>query len=232
MPKRFILSLVIGVLAAISLATMTDQRQFREIVERANIAEEANSPGTKCPLSREHIDNADLGLLSICLKHGLAAYEAAQRYPAAASKVFAVYGEDQTFRGVLDQYGHPIIPVVAYFVENGSSMYQSRQALGDALRQIWEGQKPKLELGNITREQIGLIAIDQIAARGQEMLAEFEIVDGIAKRKPVASVVLGAKDFLFGGIENLETILVRGERLPSRPLRSRSERGPVVAGRD
>jgi hypothetical protein len=30
---------------------------------------------------------------------------------------------------------------------------------------------------------IGLIAIDRLATRGNEMLAEFEIVDGTAKRK-------------------------------------------------
>jgi hypothetical protein len=78
---------------------------------------------------------------------------------------------------------------------------------------MWEGQKPKWELGSITREQIGLIAINQIAARGQEMLAEFEIVDGVAKRKPFASIVLETKDFLLGGVENVETVLVRGERL-------------------
>jgi hypothetical protein len=215
MSKRFILSLVIAGVAAIPLATMSDQRPFDELVERADITEQASSPDSKCPLSRERIDKTELSLLSICREHGLAAYEAAQRYPSAASRIFGVYGEDQTFRKILDQYGHPIIPVIAYFVESGSLVYQIRQALGDALGQMWDGQKPKWELSSITREQIGLIAINQIAARGQEMLAEFEIVDGVAKRKPIASIMLQAKDFFFGGVENIETVLVRGERLPN-----------------
>jgi hypothetical protein len=47
------------------------------------------------------------------------------------------------------------------------------------------------------------------------MLAEFEIVDGVAKRKPMARFFLGAKDLLFGGVGDIETILVRGERLPT-----------------
>jgi hypothetical protein len=129
--------------------------------------------------------------------------------------VFAVYGEEETFQKVLDRYGHQVIPVVAYFVENGSREFQIRQALGDALQKIWEGKKPKWELADITREQIGLIAIYHLEHRGHEMLAEFEIVDGVAKRKPMARFFLGAKDLLFGGVGDIETILVRGERLPT-----------------
>jgi hypothetical protein len=215
MPKRLILSLVIVCAVALPLTMVADPRGFEELAERAAVADQANASATKCPLSREYIDKADIGLLSICVSHGLGAFEAAQRYPASAPKVFAVYGEDETFRKVLDEYGHQVIPVVAFFVENGSREFQIRQALGEALQQMWAGQKPKWEPSKITREQIGLIAIHRIAVRGHEMLAEFEIVDGIAKGKPVTSFILGAKNFFLGGVGDLETILVRGERLPT-----------------
>src|SRR5260370_36828957 len=129
--------------------------------------------------------------------------------------MFAVYGEDETFEMVLDRYGHPVIPVIAFFVEHGSREFQIRQALGDALQQMWAGKEPKWRLADITREQIGLIAIYRLAARGNEMLAEFEIVDGMAKRKPMTRIILGLKDLLLGGVGDIETILVRGERLPS-----------------
>jgi hypothetical protein len=148
---------------------VADPRGFEELAERAAVADQANASATKCPLSREYIDKADIGLLSICVSHGLGAFEAAQRYPASAPKVFAVYGEDETFRKVLDEYGHQVIPVVAFFVENGSREFQIRQALGEALQQMWAGQKPKWEPSKITREQIGLIAIHRIAVRGHEM---------------------------------------------------------------
>jgi len=213
--KRFILPLVIAALIAAMLALMSDRRGFEELAVRAAIADEARAQGTLCPLSRESIDKADIGLLSICLKYGLAAYEAAQRYPATAAKVFAVYGEDETFQKVLDRYGHQIIPVVAYFVENGSREFQIRQALGEALQQVWEGKKPKWALADITREQIGLIAIYHLEHRGHEMLAEFEIIDGTARRKPMTRFFLGLKDLLIGGVGDIETILVRGERLPT-----------------
>jgi hypothetical protein len=129
--------------------------------------------------------------------------------------VFAVYGEDETFQKILDRLGHEVIPVVAYFVEHGSREYQLRQAVGEAMQQAWEGKKPKWQPANITREQIGLIAIYHLQRRGHEMLAEFEIVDGAAVRKPMRRFFFGMKDLLLGGVEDIETILVRGERLPT-----------------
>jgi len=213
--RNFLLPLTVAAMIAASLAKVSDQRGFEELMVRAAIADEARAQGAKCPLAQDYTDKVDVRLLSICLKYGLDAYEAAQRYPATAAKVFAVYGEEETFQRVLDRYGHQVIPVVAYFVENGSREFQIRQALGDALQQMWEGKKPKWALADITREQIGLIAIYHLEHRGHEMLAEFEIVDGVAKRKPVARLLLGAKDLLFGGVGDIETILVRGERLPT-----------------
>jgi hypothetical protein len=70
MPKRFIRSLVIVSVATV-LAMVSDRRGFEELAERAAIADQANAPDTKCPLSREYIDKADIGLLSICLTLGL-----------------------------------------------------------------------------------------------------------------------------------------------------------------
>jgi hypothetical protein len=197
------------------LAMAADRRGFEELAVRAAIADQAVAPGTKCPLSQQYVDKADVVPLSICLSYGLAAYEGAQRYPTTAAKVFAVYGKDDTFQTVLDRYGHQVIPIVAFFVENGSRELQLRQALGDALQQMWAGKKPKWELNDITREQIGLIAIYRLATRGHEMLAEFEIIDGTAKRKPMTRFILGMKDLLLGGVGDIETILVRGERLPT-----------------
>jgi hypothetical protein len=215
MPKRFILSLVVAFVGTVLVTAGGDGRTFEEKAERATIAEQANAPGTKCPLSGQRIDDADLGLLKLCIRYGLSAYEAAQRYPNSAAKVFAVYGEDEAFQKVLDQYGHQVIPVIAYFVENGSLKFQVRQALGEILDQVWAGERPKWELAKLTREQIGLIAIYEIATRGHEVLAEFEIVDGVAKPKPVTGLILETKQFLLGGVGDLEKIMVRGERLPT-----------------
>src|ERR1700719_530244 len=104
--KTLFLRLGIAALIAGLLAFVSDRRGFEELAVRAAIADEARALGAKCPLLPDYTDTADLGLLSICLKFGLGAYDAAQRYPATATKVFAVYGDDETFQEVLDRYGH------------------------------------------------------------------------------------------------------------------------------
>jgi hypothetical protein len=59
------------------------------------------------------------------------------------------------------------------------------------------------------------MAIDLIAERGYEMLAEFEVVDGVAKFKPLTSIFFGAKNVLLGNAFELEKTLVRAERHPT-----------------
>jgi hypothetical protein len=213
--KAFVIPVVLAIPTAATLTLVSDQRGFEELAVRAAIAEEARAPGAKCPLSPEYTDTARIRPLSICLRYGLRAYEAAQRYPETSAKVFAVYGDDETFQKVLDRFGHEVIPVIAHFVENGSRELQFRQAAGEAIQQAWAGKKPKWQPENITREQIGLIAIYHLERRGHEMLAEFEIVDGKAVRKPIRRFLFGLKDLLLGGVDDIETILVRGERLPT-----------------
>jgi hypothetical protein len=205
---------VAAILAAIP-TTFADQRSFEEISVREAMADQANITGAKCPLSQESVDRIDIALLAICLNHGLAAYEAAQRYPAIAPNVFVVYGQDETFQKILDKYGHEVIPVIAYYVENGSREAQIGQTIREVMHSLGSGDKPKWKLADITPEQVGLVAINRIAARGHEMLAGFEIVDGTAKPKWLTRALLGTKNLLFGGIADIETILVRGERLPT-----------------
>jgi hypothetical protein len=211
--KTAVGSLVFASLVAAALVLISDRRGFEELAVRAAIAEELRAPNPKCPVSPELTDTADISPLSICLRYGLGAYEAARRYPETAAKVFAVYGEDETFKRVLDRLGHAVIPVVAYFVEHGSRELRFRQAAGEAMQHIWEGKAPTWH--TITPEQIGLIAIYQLERRGHEMLAEFEIVDGKAVRKPLRRFFFGVKNLLLGGVDDIETILVRGERLPT-----------------
>jgi hypothetical protein len=213
MLKKLVVSVASASLLAAALAWISDRRGFEELAIRAAIAEEVRHPSSKCPLSPEYTDAADISALSLCLKYGLAAYQAALHYPDSAAKVFAVYGGDETFQKVFDRLGDGVIPVIAYFVEHGSRELELRQAAGQAMRQIWDGKMPTWS--SLTREQIGLIAIYQLERRGHEMLAEFEIVDGKAFRKPIRRFFFGVKNVLLGGVDNIETVLVRGERLPS-----------------
>ena len=45
------------------------------------------------------------------------------------------------------------------------------------------------------------MTVQELDERGAELLAEFEIVDGRAKRKPIEATVLGTMNFLLGGIQ-------------------------------
>lgn len=213
MPSGLTRNLFIALVLSVLIASMSDQRPFEEVARRAAAAEETSKAGSRCPLSREEVDKANLGLLSICIKYGLGAYEAAKRYPSVAPNVFAVYGDEEEFQAILDRYGHQVIPVIAYFVENSPTDAQLRYNLSDGLHKIWAGERPIWQ--KMTPEQMGLIAIRQIASNGHEMLAEFEIVDGNARRKLVTTAVLETKQFLIGNISDVEKVLVRGERLPT-----------------
>jgi hypothetical protein len=205
--------LVAGTAAGVSTAT-TDWRDFKDLAARTAIADQASKPDSKCPLSKAYMDNLDLDVLLVCVAYGLPAMDAAGRYPTMAAKVFGLYGEDPTFRSVFDRYGYMVIPVVSYFLENGSKQYQVTQAFGGALQRIWQGQLPTWPQG-LNNETIGLMAIHELDERGPELLAEFEIVDGCAKRKPLETAVLGTKNFFLGGIHNVETVVVRGDRYPT-----------------
>ena len=215
MSRTLILSLVCSAIAAMWCTLNADTRSFNEQLERAIISEQAAASASGCSVSQSVIEKTDTALLSICLVHGMDAFLAVTKYREPGLKLFALYGHEQELRLAIKRYGSQVIPVVAYFLENGSAYYQSKQTIGDAVSRWWAGEGLRWRYSNITHEQIGLIVVHQIMQRGNEMLAEFEIVDGVAKSRPVTSVLFGAKDFFLGGAFNLEKILVRGERLPT-----------------
>jgi hypothetical protein len=207
--KSIVTSLLLAGMAAGVSTTATDRRDFKELAARTAIADQAAQPGSNCPISKAYVDTLDLDVLSICVQYGLTAMEAARRHPAIATKVFALYGEDPTFRSVFDRYGDQVIPVVGYFVENGSTSYRISATVQGAFQQISMGQMPTWG-EKLTGEQMGFMAVQELDERGAELLAEFEIVDGHAKWKPIEASILGAKNFFLGGVHRVETIWTRG----------------------
>jgi hypothetical protein len=140
--KSLVTSLFLISVAAAASATATDQRDFREVATRTAISDEVSKAGAKCPISRAYVDTLDLDVLSIGVAYGLTAMEAARRYPAIATKVFALYGEDPLFQSVFDRYGQMVVPVVGYFVENGSNRYRVSAVLQGAFQQVSQGRMP------------------------------------------------------------------------------------------
>ncbi len=94
------------------------------------------------------------------------------------------FGRDADFAGLFEQFSPPVVPVIAYFVRNGSAaQYYVQDAVGQGLALLWGDTDAGNRTGGLTPEQYGLIAIDELRHRGHEMLSEFEIVDGVAVRK-------------------------------------------------
>lgn len=192
-----------------------DRTDFETEVARAALMEEIRQDESRCPLGNRAIDEAPQWALSACATGGLGWYEAARRYGEDAANLFHVYGADEEFAAVFDRLGHAVVPVVAYFVRNGSTQYLLAETFGQGVSRLWNEGRMGVGLAELAPEQYGLIAIHELSRRGHEMLSEFEIVDGVAVRKPLTRVLLGAKNLVLGGVSDLESVIARGERLPT-----------------
>lgn len=210
--------LAASLVVAIVLAFRWEWRErlpFEDEVMRAALAEEVQRDDTRCPLSSKAVERAQPWVLAACAAGGLGWHEAAAKYGDDAAKVFLVYGKDADFLEVFGRLGHPIVPVIAYFVKYGSSQYLLQETIGQGLSRIWNDRQMGFGLAEISPEQYGLIAIHELKDRGHEMLSEFEIVDGTAIRRQFTRTLLGAKNLVLGGVSDLEGVITRGERLPT-----------------
>lgn len=213
---RYLLAASLVVAALLTLRWEWQERQdFADQVMQAALVEEVRRDDTRCPLSSKAVAEARPWVLAACAASGLGWHEAAARYGDDAARVFLVYGEDADFVEVFDRLGHPVVPVIAYFVNNGSSQYLLQETVGQGLSRLWNGGEQGFGLAEISPEQYGLIAIHELKDRGHEMLSEFEIVEGMAFRRQFTRTLLGAKNIVFGGVSDLEGVITRGERLPS-----------------
>ena len=214
----------IGYLLAASLVFATlltlgwqwrERADFEDEVVRAALAEEVRRDGTRCPLGDRAVEQARPWLLAACAAGGLGWVEAEAKYGEDAARVFLVYGEDPDFVEVFGRLGHPVVPVIAYFVKNGSSQYLLQETVGQGLSRLWNEGKIGFGVAEISPEQYGHIAIHELKDRGHEMLSEFEIVNGTAVRKQLTRTLLGTKNLVLGGVSDLEGVIARGERMPT-----------------
>ncbi|MEQ1955915.1 hypothetical protein [Mesorhizobium sp. CN2-181] len=216
MRKRYWVAVSFVLAAVLTLAWHRDGSpiDLEEAIVRAAMADTLTAADSRCPLSDRAINSAASWLLAACAEGGLAWYDAAQRYGDDAAKVFTTFGNDRTFNEVFQTLGPPVVPVVTYFVRNGSTQYLLQETIGQGVSHLWNGEAIGFGVAELTPEQYGLIALEELRTRGHEMLSEFEIVDGKAVRKQFTRTVLGAKSLFLGGISDVETVIARGERLP------------------
>ncbi|MFI0843721.1 hypothetical protein [Mesorhizobium sp. IMUNJ 23232] len=216
MRKRYWVAVSIVIAAVLTLTWHRDGGpvDLEEAIVRTAVVDTLTAAESRCPLSDRAIDTTASWLLAACAEGGLAWYDAAQRYGDDAAKVFTTFGNDPTFKEIFQTLGPPVVPVVTYFVRNGSTQYLLQETIGQGVSHLWNGEAIGFGIAELSPEQYGLIAIEELKTRGHEMLSEFEIVNGTAVRKQFTRTVLGAKSLFLGGISDVETVIARGERLP------------------
>lgn len=206
--KKILLVLLAAFVVAGTLTSFARSRKsFEEDLGRLEAA-------VSCPLKEELLENVPPDVAAVCAKYGDAAFRIAARYPKMAPRMFALYGELPQWKEVLDQYGHEVIPVVWYF-QQGSREIQLRQALGGTIEHLLHGERPVFKIEDLAPEQLGYVAIMILADRGHDLLGQFEFMDGEARRRPIERTLSTLKEFLLGGVTQLEHVLIRGERRPN-----------------
>ncbi|MDB5187696.1 MAG: hypothetical protein JWO50_216 [Candidatus Kaiserbacteria bacterium] len=167
---------------------------------------------TVCPINPALLDSISTELLQICGNFGVIGYDAAKRYSNAA-RVFDTYGEFPEFREVLDTYGHQVVPVIEYFMDNGSKWMRTQATVADIWRQIKRGGDVNLTPAPPTPEQYGLMTIMAIKTEGHDFLGQFVFKDGEVSQVQLDRMWNTLKKVLTGGLINVERKARRGDAI-------------------
>ena len=143
------------------------------------------------------------------------------------------YGAEPEFRGVLEDYGENVIPVIDYFIHNDPlslrlthRAWQEVQAVQDKARGLWHrvtGQPPAQTAPPIatTYDPIerGWHAVHKIQQDGHDFLGQFVIgQDKQARWIQTARLFNEADVFLTSGIRTLETKYVLDQEIQAADL--------------
>jgi hypothetical protein len=146
------------------------------------------------------------------------------KYGDPASKVLETFGDDPRLHATLEHLGEPVVPVVAFFMENdllGPKMLDAAARLIASATQVYRralgrGDVPEAERVQLTPFNTpfnrGLLAIERAQNEGHGFLAQFDIApDGTARWNKTARVETSLGQFLLGGLRELETKHNTGE---------------------
>ena len=210
------LRIVTGTLIIAALATALwshlGDKDFGDAATRIALTYEMRE---KCPLSYAPLKSEDVGLVSICSTFGLKSYLAAREYREVAGTLFAVYGELDDFRSVVERYGAEALGVIQYFRERDSREIRFRARVRQLWDQLRAGEPLDVPPVKLTADDHGFIAIQELKRRGHNLLAEFEFSDG-TKRKQVKRLISAATELFTSGVTDLEARMIRGEKVTWR----------------
>jgi hypothetical protein len=185
----------------------------QEKLWRAYLAEKAKEPGSTCKLSDDLFDSERKELLLICDEKGMLAYVRAKTYPQHFN-VFVTYFNEPLFWEVV-RTSEDAVPIIAYLIQRESRIDTMKNNLRVAVQSVREKRGIPATFDEITPEQYGLMGIVELSERGHEMMAEFEIVSGEARRKQFTRALNMVVNFFTGNTKDFERIYVRAERMPT-----------------
>jgi len=148
------------------------------------------------------------------------------RYPAMTQRVLTLYGEDETFQEVLANYGDSAIPPIWYFLENKSTLLQTKRNAENMAERVtrkwatfWNDENSSSEhadspVEEVSPEERGQYAILQVKADGHDFLGQFVTDEnGQVKRVQTERALEAVTSFFASGLRNVETKWQRGEEI-------------------
>jgi hypothetical protein len=194
--------------------------QVREELGSAAATIEGESPAVQA-LFLDHTDNQALVLKM---------QAALLRYPELARRILPIYGEDPDFQDVLLRFGEPVLPVIAYFMDNRLTSLEWRERLGRQVEGVkqayarWTGQESAAAPASqqrandqppeLTPEERGRYAIAFLREEGYGFLGQFAVEpDGTAHWVQTERALEDLSSFFLGGVSRLETKWRQGQHV-------------------
>jgi hypothetical protein len=153
---------------------------------------------------------------------------ALEQYPAQGPAIVITYGQLPLFREQLARFGPQVVPIVAAYQKSFTTAdalqlaREAWQALRDLLASwytlVWPLVAPAagapendaVELGRLSPEDRGLIALLNMREEGNAFVGQWEITAaGEAKRVPSRVVILAGPELLIGGLTAFERRIVQ-----------------------
>lgn len=167
----------------------------------------------ECGVSADTLRAAPPNAAAVCAAWGMKAFTYSLDYPAAAPALYGLYGNLSEWHEVLDRYGHPVIPVVWSFYQEGSFEQQLEHDVGTAVSQILAGHMPTFASDKLSPIEQGARAIERIKREGHDLLSRYEAEGEAVATKPLTYTLRFVEELLIGGVKVVEGKLVRGEEV-------------------
>lgn len=212
-PRPWLLLVVIALLGAIIVASLSSSEPFSERLVRV---ETERALPSVAPLLEE--ETAELNLLFLNYAPDpelwMSASLAVLQHGDPARAVLAEYGMVEEFQQVLTRYGSDAVLPIHYFHSNDVGTLRARTWVGERLDAVkgWFGDEDAAPAQELTPQRRGLFAIAVLQQHGHGFLDQFaRSPDGEVIWLQGERVVSVVGDFFTSGLRDLESQWRQGQ---------------------